>query len=123
MKVNNKSRTKKKHLKKTTRKNKPHRKRSRGGTRDENSSQIPLDSTIEDCPICLEPMILNNNTTFSRLFQCRHIYHKGCFIKMIESSRERRKTVDEMITEITCPMCRAIFSEEGTEIVHTINRI
>ena len=123
MKVNNKSRNKKKHLKKTTRKNKSHRKRSRGGTRDGNATQNPLDSTIEDCPICLEPMILNNTTTFSRLFRCRHIYHKGCFIEMIKSSRDAGNNVDEMITEITCPMCRAIFSEEGTEIVRTINRI
>jgi hypothetical protein len=42
---------------------------------------------------------------------------------MIISSRDSGKNVDEMITEITCPMCRAIFSEEGTEIVYTINRI
>ncbi len=123
MKLNNKSRNKKRHLKKRTRKNKPQRKLSRGGMRDGNEAQISLDSTTEDCPICLDPMILNNNTTFTNLFQCRHIYHKGCFIEMIKSSRNAGNDVDEMIIEITCPMCRAPFSEEGTEVVHTINRI
>ena len=121
--INKKSRNKKKHLKKRTRKNKPQRKRSRGGMSDGNEAQISLDSTTEDCPICLDPMILNNNTTFTNLFQCRHIYHKGCFIEMIKSSRNAENTVREMIIEITCPMCRAPFSEEGKEVVRTINRI
>jgi hypothetical protein len=126
--INKKSRNKKKHLKKRTRKNKPQRKRSRGGMSDGNEAQISLDSTTEDCPICLDPMILNNNTTFTNLFEgiefpCRHIYHKGCFIEMIKSSRNAGNNVNVMIIEITCPMCRAPFSEEGIEVVYTINRI
>lgn len=83
------------------------------------SSSSP-ETVEEDCPICLEPMPINDNTTFTNLFNCRHIFHKVCIIQMIISARNARNDV----FEIKCPMCRAALSRpQGTGTVETINGI
>ena len=104
-----------KHRKKST--TRKHKKCCRGGMQNE---QLPLDPISEDCPICLEPMGTDNNTVFTNLFRCRHIFHKVCIIMMIDSKRN----VGNDVFGIVCPMCRATLSDpQGTGTVDAVNRI
>jgi Ring finger domain len=126
IKLNKKSRNKRKSCKKikhrkksTTRKHKRCAKCYRGGMINENS-QVSLQHTGEDCPICLEPMNINDNTVFTNLFNCRHVFHKVCIIQMIISAR----SIGNNVFGIVCPMCRAELSQpQGTGTVETINGI
>jgi len=129
VKLNKKSKIRRKSCKKmkhrnksTTRKYKiKFNKFCKGGMINDNQLTSSQENTEEEeCSICLEPMSITDNTTFTNLFRCRHKFHKTCIIGMIMSARNNGND----IFRIVCPNCRAELSNpQGNGIFNTINRI
>jgi hypothetical protein len=127
MKLNKKSKVRRKSCKKNHRKNSTTRKYKikfnkfcKGGMINNNQLTTSQEQTEEEeCPICLETMSRNDNTVFTNLFNCIHIFHKRCIIQWVNTERNNNQD----IFQVVCPMCRAQLSEEGTEKFNIINRI
>ena len=131
MKINRKSRNKRKSCKKmsrrkksTTRKHKKCKKCFKGGMM--NGNQPPL----EECSLCLNEInIQDDRIMFRHLFNnCTHDFHKECIVGWINTLKtERTLFVEnergELIFNVKCPLCRAELTDDGTGIIQRISEI
>ncbi|KAF9006587.1 hypothetical protein BDQ17DRAFT_1303000 [Cyathus striatus] len=70
-------------------------------------SDLMLVTTLgenEDCPICLERLVLNKCSSLP----CQHLFCNGCLPNISRAADETVK----------CPQCRRSFSREEVELVH-----
>ena len=122
MKLNKKSRNKRKSCKKinrrkksTTRKHKRCKKCCRGGMTNENNNG-------EECPMCLSPINTQDDSImFRNLFECTHDFHKECIIGLVKATKE--SNITNNIFGIVCPLCRAVQNDNGNHIIETISEI
>jgi len=121
IKLNKKSRNKRKSCKKTkhrkkytTRKHKRCAKFCKGGMVNEDNNNG------EECPMCLTPINTQDNLImFRNLFECTHDFHKECIIGLVKATKETSND----IFRIVCPLCRAVQNDHGNYIIETIDRI
>jgi hypothetical protein len=121
MKLNKKSRNKRKSCKKmtrrkksTTRKHKKCKKCCKGGMVNEENNNG------EECPMCLTPINTQDDLImFRHLFECIHDFHKECIIGLVKATKETNND----IFGIVCPLCRAVQNEDENNIIETISVI
>ena len=123
IKLNRKSRNKRKSCKKmsfrkksTTKKHKKCKKCFKGGMMNENNNGE------EECPLCLTQINTQDDLImFRNLFQCQHHYHKECIIEYVKTTKETNGN----IFQIVCPLCRADLTNYGNlnDGHHIIERI
>lgn len=58
------------------------------------------DNHFSECPVCLDPFLPGEALSWSKSFNCHHIFHSGCINPWIMTSDE-------------CPCCRAPFFQES----------
>lgn len=56
-----------------------------------------LDSNRLTCPICFEPFLVEEKVTWSRIGNCRHVFHYDCILPWA------------VLGNFECPVCRAQF--------------
>ena len=109
--------------KSTTRKHKKCKKCFKGGMTNEN--QPPL----EECTMCLTQINTRDDLImFRHLFDCTHDFHKNCIVnwinaKKIENTLFVENEEGEFIFGVNCPLCRAVLTDDGNQIVDTVDRI
>jgi hypothetical protein len=75
-------------------------------------------SSENECPICLD-IIINNNESNIYITICNHNFHKKCWNEYIDYNKSKKK--------IFCPLCnkllieRNINSQEDTPVVIIVN--
>ena len=127
MKINRKSRNKRKSCKKmsrrkksTTRKHKRCKKCFKGGM---------INPPLEECTFCFSLInIQDDGIMFRHLFNCTHDFHKECIIGWINTKKTLRTLFvhdeeGEIIVDVSCPSCRAELSANGNHIIETISDI
>ena len=121
MKINRKSRNKRKSCKKmsrrkksTTRKHKRCKKCFKGGM---------INPPLEECSLCLNEInIQDDGIMFRHLFNCAHDFHKECIIGWINTLKTQDEE-GEFIFDVNCPLCRAELTDDGNHIIQTISDI
>jgi len=59
----------------------------------------PVKQDAQDCPICLETIVLTQNCYIT---QCKHAFHGHCFMKCIMTKNEIETK------KLACPLCRQL---------------
>ena len=120
-KLNKKSKNRKKtckkikHRKKTTRKHNKCKKCFKGGMTNENNNG-------EECPMCFTIInIQDDRVMFRNLFNCTHDFHKECIVGLVKATKE--SNIMNNIFRIVCPLCRARQTDNGSQVIETIDRI
>jgi hypothetical protein len=107
--------------KSTTRKHKRCKKCFKGGM----MNQPPL----EECTFCFSLInIQDDGIMFRHLFNCTHDFHKECIIGWINTKKTLRTLFvhdeeGELIVDVSCPICRAELSANGSQVIETISEI
>jgi hypothetical protein len=127
MKINRKSRNKRKSCKKmsrrkksTTRKHKKCKKCFKGGM---------INPPLEECTFCFSEInIQDDGIMFRHLFNCTHDFHKECIVGWINTKKTLHTLFvqdeeGEFIVDVSCPLCRAELTDDGTDIIQTISEI
>jgi hypothetical protein len=65
--------------------------------------KIPYIKWGTSCPICLEPIISNNNAYYT---ECSHVMHKTCITNYYNYTHDRKRFEHKSNWNINCPMCR-----------------
>ena len=109
--------------KSTTRKHKRCKKCFRGGMVNEDTNNG------EECTMCLTQINTRDDLImFRHLFDCTHDFHKNCIVnwinaKKIENTLFVENEEGEFIFGVNCPLCRAELTDDGNQIVDTVDRI
>jgi hypothetical protein len=106
--------------KSTTRKHKRCKKCFKGGM---------INPPLEECTFCFSEInIQDDGIMFRHLFNCTHDFHKECIVGWINTKKTLRTLFvhdeeGELIVDVSCPLCRAELTDDGTDIIQTISEI
>jgi hypothetical protein len=62
--------------------------------------RVHYNDELNNCPICLDEFIVEENNNICKLIQCSHYYHHKCIEKWYNSQYDNLK-------QLSCPICRA----------------